>query len=759
VHPFTGFTPRVQQDIDGIIKNLKSMDPMDAMKEANLVIGRKGKYKNLSGDEAQRILKDTDDHIFQRDIQYDEFGDPIKPDPEDLASGGRVAMAGGKIIGTAAKKIGMAALGPTGAAGLWYGLGGVDPKSAGDRMGLAGEAAFAPELVKSTIGATKGMKNRGAQKVVQQLLNLGMPTRMALRVARVAQPLGLLALGGEGLYKMYKEGHFEKERMMPSLMDKGAYEAAQQEQFDVDQPMASGGIARVGHAAGKIVKGGKWFIKNFKSLIDEAANPGPWSRFSEMGSKDKQAAIADAKEMIKRLEAGDSVPEYLLEDIVANPKFKLKRTKATDPDLAEVENLTEGYNRLKLAREKKFRGPIEDFRTGNTINSSSALDDYNLFTPTTTDMYGKSWKGKKNWIKEERAKALKIQEEIGPAPSSRHPEYRSMVQIRKGLEDRLTALDITEELGGNIKMFDKLRMHNYPTYKNTLDKRDWLMPPGGLKRREAFVIDLGHHTLPPVKKAEGGIAGQLHLHDGGRARFGKGGPSNPGRRNFLKLAAGLAALPVVGKFFKWAKPLSKASGVITRGTDGIPSYAYDLIEVVKAKGTKEIMEGIYKRNPPSAKYNYKGVEVIEDGTGGVSVRKEQTKTGSWHDEATDDTIVDDYVDREVGFEIRPAHDEMMDEAGATYYRDLDGRAHYETKIPDEYNESTAYMQTNPDGSMDVSEVLETISDADHLELQKIADEGSFLTQKRKRDKITRIKEAEGGRVNLSKGGLANILGV
>ena len=43
-------------------------------------------------------------------------------------------------------------------------------------------------------------------------------------------------------------------------------------------------------------------------------------------------------------------------------------------------------------------------------------------------------------------------------------------------------------------------MHNYPTYKNTLDKRDWLMPPGGLKRREAFVIDLGRNTLPPVKK-------------------------------------------------------------------------------------------------------------------------------------------------------------------------------------------------------------------------------------------------------------------
>jgi hypothetical protein len=68
-------------------------------------------------------------------------------------------------------------------------------------------------------------------------------------------------------------------------------------------------------------KAANWFIKNFKSLIDEAANPGPWSRFSKMGAKDKQAAIADAKEMIKNLEAGDPIPEYLLEDIVANPKF------------------------------------------------------------------------------------------------------------------------------------------------------------------------------------------------------------------------------------------------------------------------------------------------------------------------------------------------------------------------------------------------------------------------------------------------------
>ena len=299
------------------------------------------------------------------------------------------------------------------------------------------------------------------------------------------------------------------------------------------EDMASGGIARLalggGGALGGVGAAANWFIKTLKALIDEAANPGPWSRFSKMGAKDKQAAVADAKEMIKNLQAGDPVPEYLLEEIVTNPKFKLKRSKTKDPDLAEVENLAEGYNKLKLAREKKFRGPIEDFRTGDSTNYSAALDDYDLFTPITKDMYGKTWKGKKNWIKEERAKIKKTQKEIGPAPSSRHPNYRSMVQIRKGQEDRLTALDITEELGGNIKMFDKLRMHNYPTFKKTLDKRDWLMPPGGLRRREAFVIDLGHHTLPPVKKASGGIAGELHLNEGGRVPMWLGGGLSKGK--------------------------------------------------------------------------------------------------------------------------------------------------------------------------------------------------------------------------------------
>ena len=248
-------------------------------------------------------------------------------------------------------------------------------------------------------------------------------------------------------------------------------------------------------------------------------------------------------------------------------------------------------------------------------------------------------------------------------------------------------------------------------------------------QRDIQYDEFGDPIKPdPEDFASGGIAGPLHLYEGGRANYDKGGMS---RRGFLKTMAGLAAIPVIGKFFKWAKPLSKASGVITRGTDGIPTYVPDLIKVVKAKGAKEITEGLYKRSPPVHKWNYKGVEVAEDGMGNTSVRKNMEETKSWNTD--NDVIIEDVVDREIGFEIRKG-ETVTTKKGKS------------VQTPDEYTENTAYMQGDPEGGVDVSDLAEVIEDADHLELKKIADESL-------------IKKAEGGRVSLSKGGLAHVLGV
>jgi hypothetical protein len=210
------------------------------------------------------------------------------------------------------------------------------------------------------------------------------------------------------------------------------------------------------------------------------------------------------------------------------------------------------------------------------------------------------------------------------------------------------------------------------------------------------------------------------------------------RRAFMKLIASLGALPFIGKGVQKAAPkaIKEVTETITRNSDGIPDYAFDLIEVVKAKGTKEIIEGIAKRNPPATKYNYKGVEVTEDGLGNTSVRKEMEETRSWNFE--EDVLIDDVVDREVGFEIRKGGTGVKDEG-------LETQKSFE--MPDEYDESTAYMQGDPEGGMDVSDITEVIEEADHLELKKIADEATTEF-----DKFSKIRKKK------ASGGLAHLLG-
>jgi hypothetical protein len=68
-----------------------------------------------------------------------------------------------------------------------------------------------------------------------------------------------------------------------------------------------------------------------------------------------------------------------------------------------------------------------------------------------------------------------------------------------------------------------------------------------------------------------------------RKKFEKGSPPSKGRRNFLKLMGGLAALPVVGKFFKFAKPASTAVQAAKEATD-VPSYFPKLVEKIKLLG-------------------------------------------------------------------------------------------------------------------------------------------------------------------------------
>ena len=238
----------------------------------------------------------------------------------------------------------------------------------------------------------------------------------------------------------------------------------------------------------------------------------------------------------------------------------------------------------------------------------------------------------------------------------------------------------------------------------------------------------------PGGMASGGIAGPLHLYDGGRARFDKGG-FDPSKRKFLKGAGfglgALSMLPFVGKYFKAAKTAAPAVEKITTVAGQMPEYASRLIEVVKNKGIMEVIEGLYKRNPSAKKYTYKGVEVTEDGLGNTQVRK--TYEGVGTDATTGKSF--EGINREVGFDITKGENIVKqggvgDDAGKVI------------KTGDDYFEATV----RPDREGKLKDMEEFIDEADHLDLKKIADESL-------------IKKAEGGRVSLSKGGLAHVLGV
>jgi len=116
-----------------------------------------------------------------------------------------------------------------------------------------------------------------------------------------------------------------------------------------------------------------------------------------------------------------------------------------------------------------------------------------------------------------------------------------------------------------------------------------------------------------TKQASGGIAGQLHLNEGGRVRFDKGGMS---RRKFLKLIGGLASLPVVGKLFKFAKPAAKIAQ-LKKTTTTMPAWFPDFVDkmVTKNVGNKIDADAMLYKDK-----DLPGVELYKYSDGRVEVR-------------------------------------------------------------------------------------------------------------------------------------------
>ena len=92
--------------------------------------------------------------------------------------------------------------------------------------------------------------------------------------------------------------------------------------------------------------------------------------------------------------------------------------------------------------------------------------------------------------------------------------------------------------------------------------------------REKFIRPGTYEATPEEIDANFDMQGGIMAANGGRIGFADG-PDNPGRRKFMKLAAGLASIPILGKFFKGAKVASLVKPIPNSSTvmpDWFPNF-------------------------------------------------------------------------------------------------------------------------------------------------------------------------------------------
>ena len=138
----------------------------------------------------------------------------------------------GKVVSDLGKGINVG-LGPTGILALNTALG-TDPTQSLDRVGLGIEAALAKPLVSGATSVTDKIKNPMLRKIAERAALAGMSPAMAMKVARIASPIGIASLAGEGLYQVGKLGYEDQQRFNALSPEEQAAERAEQEAFAFD---------------------------------------------------------------------------------------------------------------------------------------------------------------------------------------------------------------------------------------------------------------------------------------------------------------------------------------------------------------------------------------------------------------------------------------------------------------------------------------------------------------------------------------------
>ena len=304
--------------------------------------------------------------------------DAVRFNSNPMADPGLIKQ-GLKDMGKFGKYAGQIALTtPAGAVLATKGLGGTfDPRTTEGRLTAGAEAAFAPGLVKGTEAFTKN-------KILQRVLNLGLSPKMAMRAARIASPIGIATLLGEGAYQGGKY-MLERKKLLESLTDEQRDDLLSRERSEAIQQnrrgdpeafsgimAANGGlISRQGFAEGGDPKDPKMNRRTFMKVMGGLASIPILGKFIKPAAK----VVESAAPVVKETLAG--APDHfislynLIKKLGKDAKYTLKdREIVTElDDYVLSENLVTGEkiiqrnkmdDNLKYDSSEYFGTPVQE---------------------------------------------------------------------------------------------------------------------------------------------------------------------------------------------------------------------------------------------------------------------------------------------------------------------------------------------------------------------------------------------------------------
>ena len=414
---------------------------------------------------------------------------------------------------------------------------------------------------------------------------------------------------------------------------------------------------------------------------------------------DKSGGVLDAFQGFKpKVIQGGKSEKELLEKMNKQNKEgieRIKKRKETDPD-KKAEGGRTGYFKggkalLEFLQSKLGKKAIT---TADKIDRPESALNREMFGEFNERM---------------NRQILDVPPMPGGFKLSKEKLLKNYPEIDESFADEIMAMD--KELQGRVIKMIKDRRKDPKAYDKLLkEKGDTLDFQGEFDR-----------SVQRSKNAEGGLM---------RLGFEKGSPPSKGRRNFLKLMGGLAALPFVGKYFKpAAKVAETAAPVVQEGVKlGYENFML-LVDKIKRLGkpadnlaTQERQRVIRYDGQNGNEY-----ELVEDlTTGDISVTKDKSGFIS----TADDTI--ETIENRSTFIYKKGEDIVDTKTGKS------------KRTPDEYEEVTQTSSGPEDAFDDVTEIDDRAVNEVVNELKDVAPMDDLTLNQYLGPKSPRGKKAGGG---------------